>query len=116
VSAPADPTFDAVAAGLGSAALTALKDTLSASWESFTDDERKQAMQLMITLARARLHEIAGQDVSSFLPILQAALLQWQVVGKQVLVDGVRAAATEAFGLGGAFAGGLLGTALKGAL
>lgn len=107
-------SFDDVLAGLGSKAVDALKVTLADSWASLTDEERAAATKLLVSLARAHLLALAGQDTSGELAVLEAAFLQWKVVGKQVVIDGVKTAATTVFGLAGAFAGSALAGAIKG--
>ena len=109
------PSFDAVLGGLGNAAVSTLKASMSDAWDALTDDEKKSAETLLFSLAKARLYEIAGYDVSGYLPTLEAAFLQWKVVGKQVALDGIRQAATEAFGLGGAFVAGAVQQIVKNA-
>ena len=110
------PSFDAVLGGLGNSAVSALRLTLADSWDSLTDQEKKDAEQLLFALAKARLFEIAGYDVSDHLPILEAAFLQWKVVGKQIVLDGIKQAATTALGLGGAFVGGAVAQLVKSAI
>lgn len=107
------PTFDAVLGGLGNKTVEALKLTLAASWDSFTDEEKVGAEKLMFSLAKAHLLELAGYDVSEPLRILDAAFAQWKVVGKQVVIDGARKVAGEVFGYAGAFAGGLVSAFVK---
>lgn len=108
--------FDDVLSGLGNKSVDVLKLTLKESWDSFTPDERLDCTRLMFTLAKVHLYELAGYDVSEYKDILEAAFLQWKVVGKQVIVDGVQKAATQVFGLAGAFAGGLLASFIKAAV
>jgi hypothetical protein len=109
-----DPSFDAVLGGLGSTAVTALRTTLGDAWDGFSTQEKADAMGLMGKLARAHLYALAGQDTSEQLEILKIALEQWQVAGKAVVVAAMKQAATEVFGLGGAFAGSALAAFLKG--
>lgn len=110
------PTFDEAVSGLQSTGIAALKATLAESWNALTPQERDDAGHLLATFVKARLYEIAGHDVSDYLPALEAALLNWKVVGKQVVSDGIRKVAAEGFGLAGAFAGGALSTLIKGML
>jgi hypothetical protein len=107
--------FDTVVSGLGSKAVDTLKLTLGNTWNALSEDERTACTKLLMSLARAHLLEIAGQDVSHFLPTLEAAFLQWKVVGQQIVLDGLKSAATDVFGYAGAFAGSALAAAVKAA-
>lgn len=109
-------SFDAVLGGLGNKAVETLKATMSDAWGSLTDDEKAQCEHLLFSLAKAHLLELAGQDVSDVLPVLEAALAQWKVVGKQVAISALKSAATEVLGYAGAFAGSAVAAALKSAL
>lgn len=109
-------TMDAVVSGFGNKAIEALRLTLGEAWDSLTPEERTSCTHLMLTLAKAHLYEIAGYDVSNYIGTLKVAFQQWQVVGKQVIVDGVRSVAKEMFGLGGSFAGGALAAFIKAAV
>lgn len=108
------PTFDDVASGLASTGMAALQDTLKSSWASYSEDERRSMAKLMGTLVKARLYEAMGRSVDDFLPVLNVALENWKVVGKQVVNSAIHDVFTKMFGFAGAFAGSALTALIKG--
>lgn len=110
------PSFDEIVNGVSSTGIDALKKVLGESWNSLSDKERADCLHLLVTLTKARLYEIVGKDTSDYLPILNAAFLNWKVVGKQVVGDAIKSVATQMFGFAGAFAGSAIGALIKGAV
>lgn len=108
--------LDDVVKGIASTGLSSLKTNLGKAWDSLTDQERKDCERLLATLGKARLEELAGKDVSSYLPVLEAAFLQWKAVGSMELAQAFKATAQEVLGYVGAIAGSLLATFVKGVL
>ena len=100
------------AENLGKGALKSFKSNFTKAWDSLTDDEQKAAQALLVSIGKVRLLEIAGHDVSSFLPILDSALLQWKAVASGEAVSAFKAVAGEVVGLGAQF----VSTVLRGAL
>lgn len=109
------PSFDEVANGMSSQGIEALKKILGQSWEAMTPDERAACEHFLLTLVKARFYEMVGRDVSDFMFVLDAALLQWKATGKQVVADALKSVATEMFGFAGAFAGSAIAVLIKGA-
>lgn len=110
------PTFDDVVTGVSSQGIEALKLVLKDSWEAMTAQERSDCLQFLVVLTRARLYEIIGRDVSHFMPVLDAALVNWKALGKQVVADAIKNVAAQMFGFAGAFAGSALLALIKGAV
>lgn len=99
---------------LSKEALVVFKNVAKDSWDAFTPEERDQVADLLYYTAEARLLELAGKDVGLAVGMLDAALLQWKVAGKTILVSAFKQTAREVFGLGGVFLGGLVRGVIEG--
>src|SRR3990167_11164994 len=91
-------SFDDVLKGISDKSVQSLKDKLGDLWESFTVQEREGLARLLTKVGQARLEELAGKDVSDFLPVLDAALLQYQAAGQVVTAQAVTAVVQEVVG------------------
>lgn len=97
-----------VARGIAGKGLESLKTNLGKAWDSLTTEERASCEALLVSIAEARLQELAGEDVSDFLPTLEAAYLQWKAIAKAELVHALTEVGKAILSIGGLFLGSVL--------
>jgi hypothetical protein len=108
------PNFDALIEGLTQTGLTSLQKHLGDAWDSLTPIERDESQSLLRMVAETKLKELGGVDVSSYLPILDDALLQWKAVASEELSEAMRKTLKDILSFAGTFAGSLLVGFVKG--
>lgn len=108
------PAFDDLIKGLASNALEIMKKDLGDGWEKLSTSEKEDCANLLRSIAKTKALQIAGRDVSAYLPILESAFLQWKAVASLELASAMRSALHDMLSFGGTFAGAILTSFVKG--
>lgn len=109
-------SLDDVVDGIARHGLEQVKTQLGKAWDSLTNDERKDCERLLQKIAMAKMLEIGGADVSEYLPILEAALLQWKALASLEFRAALVAAVKEVLSFAGTFTASAVRTLVMGAL
>lgn len=109
----ADTDFNALLKQVSTKAVDSLKSNLGKAWDSLTEEEKKDSERLLATLGKARLEEMAGKDVSDYLPTLEAGFLQWKALGTGEVANALRSVAKDVVSIGGSLFGSVLSAVIK---